>query len=859
MSEKSKKTPCVTTWILEKILKSSIRYGAIGDFTEKHADISRSKGRSVAYFWYRWQLIQLMPSFLFNFIYWSFTMFKNYLKITLRNIKRYRGYSIINISGLTIGITCCILILLWVIDECSYDRYHDNSGNIYRLVNIETDIINNMKSVVTPIPLAPVIKAEIPEIQFTSRILRAGKMLISRNDIYFYEEKGIMADPDFFEIFTFPFIRGDKKTALTNPRSIVITEDIADKYFGQEDPIGKTLDVNYRAAFTVTGVIKNVPRNSHFSFDFVRPFHLFREYGMDFNDWNNVSFYTYLSLKPGSDIKNTADKIMECEKNHSRELDHFYQLQPLKKIHLHSHYLYDISNHGDIKYVYIFSVTAVLILLIAYINFINLTTARSAGRAKEVGIRKVVGANRKGLIIQFFGESVIYSFLASLAAFILVGLLLPAFNNLTNKQILFEWSNLIIILPSLLFITLVAGILAGLYPAIHISSFLPVSAFKGILKSGKKGKYFRQILVVIQFTLSIILIVSTIIVYKQLRFIKGCDLGYNKDQVVTFRINQSIISNFDTFKNELLSNPNIEYVTLIDRLPIRPGSGDSGTEWEGKEPGRNLQMQYRSVGFDFLKTFDLEMSEGRFFSPDFNDLRVSGILNETAVKAMGIKEPVGKKFNSAITGEMTIIGIIRDFNFQSLHSEIAPLFMSCNPDRFNSICVRIKPDNIETGISYIKNTWKKFSSDYPFEFNFLDQLIDNLYLTEKNIGATVRYFTVLAIFISCLGLLGLASFMAEKRTKEIGIRKVVGASTHKILLLLQKEFILLVLFSSVISFPIAWYVMNNWLNDFAYRTEIEWWVFLISGITALLIALITVGFQTIKAAKSKPVDTLKYE
>lgn len=859
MSENVKKPPGITARLLGKILKRSIRYGAIGDFTEKYADISKNKGKTVADLWYRWQLIQLMPSFLSQIIYWSFTMFRNYIKIALRNIKRYKGYSIINIAGLAIGITCCILILLWVMDECSYDMYHDNAENIYRLVNMETDVINNKQSVVTPIPLAPVIKAEIPEIQFTSRILRAGKMLLSRNDTYFYEDKGIMADPDFFEIFKFPFIRGDRKTALINPRSMVITEEMANKYFGPEDPLGKTLDVNHRSSYTVTGVIENVPRNSHFTFDFVRPFHLYREFGMDFSDWNNVSFYTYLTLKPGSDIKNTAGKIMECEQNHSGELDHFYQLQPLKKIHLNSHYLYDISNHGDIKYVYIFSVIAVLILLIAYINFVNLTTARSANRAKEVGIRKVIGANRKGLLTQFFGESLIYSFLASLTAFILVGFLLPVFNNLTNKQILFEWSNLIIIIPGLIFFTLVSGILAGLYPAVYISSFMPVSAFKGILKSGKKSKYFRRFLVVIQFSLSIILIVSTVIVYKQLQFIKGCDLGYNKDQIITFRTNSNVLSNFDTFKNELLSNTDIEYVSLIDLLPIRPGSGDSGTEWEGKEPGRNLQMQYRAVDYDFLKTFNLEMSEGRFFSPDFNDLRVSGILNETAVKAMGIKDPVGKKFKSAITGEMTIIGIIKDFNFQSLHSEIAPLFMSCNPDRFNRVCVRLKPYNIEESLSYIKNTYKKFSPDYPFEFNFLDRILDSLYRTEQNIGATVRYFTVLAIFISCLGLLGLASFLAEKRTKEIGIRKVLGASTRKILLLLQKEFIFLVLFSSVISFPVSWYIMNNWLNDFAYRTKIEWWIFPASGIAALLIAVITVSYQTLKAAKSKPADTLKYE
>ena len=843
--------------ILRTIIPHYEQETLLGDFDEIYLDLLKRKGKLPSLFWYWRQIAILIPSFISNSVYWSVQMIINYFKITWRNVRKHKGYSFINIAGLAIGITASVLLFLWIQDEWSYDRFHTNANELYRILLDPLEASTTHEAVSPPV-LAERMKESFPEVVNTVRVSTSGTLLFKQGDKAFYEGEGIFADSTFFEMFSFPFLQGDPATAFTELRSIVITEDMAFKYFGSENPIGKTLNVNNKADYKVTGIIKNVPHNSHLKFNYVRNFALLKDLGVDTDSWGNVSFYTYVQLQKNSTARDVDEKLKTLiEKEDPGH--NLYYLQPLTQIHLRSNFNFDPAVTGNIMYIYIFAAAAIFILFIACINFMNLATARSGTRAKEVGMRKAIGAFRTDIIKQFFGESILLSFFALLFSVIMLTLFLPLFNNLSGKELSLSHSGSIQILMGLIGIALFTGILSGSYPALLLSSFQTVNVIKNSPQFGTKGSSFRKILVVIQFSLTIIILIGTIVVHDQLSHIRNQNLGYDKDYMVCFRLRGEFGEKLDVAKTELLQNQKILNFTATSSLPTHIGSGTSGAEWEGKPSDVRIQMQLAFVDYGYLNTFRMEMAEGRFFSRDFESDRTEGfVLNEAAIKAMGMDSPVGKRF-SAFGKDGTIIGVIKNFNYKSLHSEIEPLILTMDPKRLYYAGIRISSEDIEETIYTLEKTWNKFSAGFPFDYVFLDDRIDNLYRSEQRVGTVFNYFTILVILIACLGLFGLASFTAEQRTKEIGIRKVLGAPVSSILWLLSKEFIKWVLLANIIAWPAAYFIMDKWLENFAYRTNIGMETFFLSAASALAIALVTVSYQCMRAALSNPADSLKYE
>ena len=857
MQESHNSQPFFGKKILRTIIPHYEQEALLGDFDEIYLDLLKGRGNLPALFWYWRQIAILIPSFISNSVYWSFQMIINYLKITWRNVRKHKGYSFINIAGLAIGITASVLLLLWVQDEWSYDRFHTNANELYRILLDPLEASTTHEAVSPPV-LAEKMKGSFPDVVNTVRISTSGTLLFKHGDKAFYEGQGIFTESSFFEMFSFPFLHGDPATAFAELRSIVITEDMAVKYFGSENPMGKTLNINNKADYKVTGIIKNVPHNSHLKFNYIRNFELLKDLGVDINSWGNVSFYTYVQLQKNSTARDVDDKLKTMVENEDPG-HNLYYLQPLTQIHLRSNFNFDPAVTGNIMYIYIFAAAAIFILFIACINFMNLATARSGTRAKEIGIRKAIGAFRSDIIKQFFGESILMSFAALLFSVIMLYMFLPLFNNLAGKDLSLSRSGSLQILLGLIGIALFTGIFSGSYPALLLSSFKTINVIKNSPQFGTKGSSFRKILVVIQFSLTIIILIGTIVVHDQLNHIRNQNLGYDKDYMVCFRLRGEFGEKLDVAKTELLQNPNILNFAATSSLPTHIGSGTSGADWEGKPDDVRIQMQLAFVDFSYLDTFRIEMAEGRFFSKEFESDRAEGfILNEAAIKAMGMDSPVGKRF-SAFGKDGRIIGVIKNFNYKSLHSEIEPLILTMDPKRLYYGCIRISSENIKETIYTLEKTWKKFSSGFPFDYTFLDDRIDSLYRSEQSVGTVFNYFTILVVFIACLGLFGLASFTSEKRTKEIGIRKVLGAPVSSILLLLSREFAKWVLFANIIAWPTAYFIMTKWLENFAYRTNIGIQTFFLAAGLVLGIALITVSYQCIKTALSNPMDSLKYE
>jgi len=792
-------------------------------------------------------------------------MLWNYLKVTWRNIKRYKGYSFINIVGLAVGLACCILVLLWVQDELSYDRFHTNGDDLYRVVAEwrKTEPATHYWPVCAP--LAPALKEEFPEIIKATRFTRLRRgQLVRFGDKNFTEAQICLTDPDFFEMFTFPFIQGDVQTALSNPDSFVLTEEMAAKYFGTENPLGKTLNINNEYDFTVTGVIKNIPHNSHLQFDFLASFVRIEDFERAWavlDNWTLSGFATYVQLDKNASRVELTDKIANYLQKHVQESKDIIYLQSLKDVHLFSsHIQFGMEGQGDIRYVYIFSIVAFFILVIASINFMNLATARSSNRVKEVGLRKVVGAKRAQLIRQFFCESVVMAFCSLILAVVLVELFLPVFINLSGKQLSLDFTSHINILSAIVLLTLITGFLSGSYPALFLSSLRPVKILKGISKTEGQGYLFRRILVVSQFSLSILLIICTVVVSHQVGFMRNKKLGFDKEQVAYFPIRDELVQRYESLKSELLKNTGIKNVTVSSNLPT---SGviltTDKVTWEGKNPEEVVVLEVTSAGYDFTETFNMEMVKGRSFSKEFSsDEEEAIVINETAEKIIGIEDPVGKQL---VFGEsaVTIIGVVKDYHFKSLHSEIEPLVLAIVPSLYRYVFVKLDAADIPNTLINIESTWKSFFPDTPFEFHFLDEAYEKLYRSEQQMGTLFNSFTILAVFISCLGLFGLASFMAEKRTKEIGIRKVLGASVIGIVALLNKQFAKWVLIANVIAWPVAYYAMSRWLQGFAYRINLGIWIFALAAAIALGIAVVTVSYQSIKAALANPADSLRYE
>ncbi len=780
-------------------------------------------------------------------------MFKNYIKIAFRNIIRNKGISLINIAGLAIGITCCVLILLWVQDELSYDQFHKNSDNIYRVnkkYEMGTEVSYNRA---TPFPLADAAKTGFAEIIDATKIFRR-PVLVKYGDIFFTERRVCFTDTSFFKIFSFQFLQGNSTTALINPNSVIITEEMSRKYFSNTDPIGKVITIDNRTEYAVTGVIKNVSGNSDLQYDMFMSISADDQAGSA-DDWGSQWLRTYVLLQGNTDYKNLELKLSSLIKEHLPEEKISLVLQPLKNIHL-----YAVNGEPEgMKYIYFFSIIALFILIIACINYMNLSTARSAKRSRETGIRKVMGAYKSQISRQFFGESILYTIIALAASLVLVELIRPFFNDLTGKNLVFDYTNYQMI-AGLIFITIFAGLFSGTYPALFISAFQPVKVLKGNNSDkGSGGTRFRKILVIIQFSLSIILIISTLIIYSQLEFIQNKEMGYNKDNILYFSLNRELRENYDALKIELLQNTDILNITKTSELPTEISSIIRGITWEGKETDEGAAFGFASVDYDYFETMNMEVVQGRAFSKKFPADSGNVIFNEKAIKVMGMESPVGKQFALDEENKGTIIGVLKDFHSLPLTYEIEPMIILMVPDYQRYMLVKIQSENIAGTIENIEASWAKFSPGFPFEYHFLDEDFDMLYRDEIRSGKIFGYFVILAIFISCLGLLGLSSFTAEQRTKEIGVRKVLGASVTNIVIILVKEFTKWVLYANLIAWPIAWFMMNNWLQNFAYKTDIGWWVFLLAGGIAFVIAVITISSQAIKAAVANPVKALKYE
>lgn len=800
-------------------------------------------------------------------------MIKNYLKIVIRNIKRHKGYSLINIAGLAIGLSCCLLIMMWVMDELSYDQFHENKDNIFRVEQDQNYSGNIFHVNVTPYPMAEGLIAEIPEVKNATPYPYVGTLLMRYGDKSFFENSTRAVTPAFLDMFTFPLISGDKSTALRTPYSMVITERLAEKYFGDSDPIGEVINVNNQYDFTVSAVLKNIPTNSDIRFNILVPFEFMKEMGNTIDQWGWNSIVTYVQLHDHAHIDDVNKKITDLRFNRTldnwegtqEELEEYkkgtktqFMLNPLVDIHLHSYFGYS-QNAGPIVYVYIISAIAAFVLLIACINFMNLSTARSANRAKEVGLRKVVGAVKNNLIGQFYCESILLACISLILSLFIIGLILPSYSTFVHKEFslwtLLQWKFIL----GMISVTLLTGIVSGSYPALFLSSYQPLTILRGEFRSGSKGLFFRKTMVVIQFTLSLVLIIGTIIIYSQVNFMKSKELGFDKEHLITIPLRGNTNESFSILKHEMLRDQKVIDVTGTNFYPTSIGSNSGGAEWDGKDPDFRVLISFGSVNYDYLKTMKIDILEGRSFSEKFaTDTSSAFIINEELAKLLRKDIVVGQNF-SFVGKEGTIVGVIKNHHFQSVERKIEPLAIDLSPTDNNFMLVRLQVGDPLAAVDYVKSVWEKVIPNYPFSYDFVDQILEDRYSDWEDISGLIKYFAMLAIFIACLGLFGLASFTAEQRTKEIGVRKVLGASVGSIILLMSREFTKWIVVANIIAWPISYFVMTNWLQNFDYRISISIWIFIISAMLTLVIALITIISQAFKSALANPVDALMYE
>ncbi len=790
-------------------------------------------------------------------------MIRNYLTVTLRNLRKSKVYSLINITGLAIGMACSILILLWVRDELSYDRFHADFGRIHRVYRDEAVTAPGSGSALTSPPMAAAFKKDFPEVHLATRFGTWQRRLVGYGDKTFTETRYMHADPDFFAMFSFPFVKGDPRTALSEPNSIVLTESAAAKYFGAGEPMGRTLTVDRAFDVVVTGIVKDPPHNSSLKFDLLSPFQLLltRYIGDENGDnWGFNSFTTLLLLAPGVRASEFNAKLEGYLQRYDKDDTDRLAVQPLAAIHLRSTVGHDNLGTGSIKYVWIFSALAFFILAIASINFMNLTTARSSKRAREVGLRKVVGARRPQLVRQFFAESVLMSLVALGLALILVELFLPAFNALAGKTIATSWGANLPVLLGCLGLALATGLLSGIYPALFLSSFRPILVLKGTLRTAGGGPLFRKALVIVQFTLSVFLITGTAIISRQMAYMRAKDLGFDKERIIHLRLFGELPGKYAVIKERLLGNPDVASVTASLALPTDIQNSPGTPEWEGKDPDVRMEIKADFVDFDYIETFGIPIVEGRSFSREFaTDAAEAYIVNEEAARRMGLAAPaVGKRF--AFWGRQgRIVGVMKDAHFQPYRQKIEPLVFKIFPDWFRFLYIKVRPGDVAASLRSIEKSWASMGLGYPFDYGFLDQDFEDLYRAESRMGSLFRTFAALAVFIACLGLFGLASYMAEQRTREIGIRRILGASVQGITAMMSREFAGWVLAANLIAWPAAWFFMGGWLKGFAYRAALSPWSFVVSAAIALAIALVTVGSLAVRAAVANPADALRYE
>lgn len=807
-------------------------------------------------------------------------MLKNYIKVAFRNLWRNKGFSSINIIGLAIGLATCLLITIYVMDELSYDKFNKNADRIYR---VDGDIQfggTHFVLAVAPDQMGPTLVKDYPQVEQMVRFRGYGGFSVKKGTQNVVETRVIYTDPTLFDVFTLPMIAGNPKTALLEPHTMVISESMAKKYFNRTDVVGQSLFINDKRDYKITGVIKDVPTQSHFNFDFFVS--LAESDEAKASNWLSNNFNTYVVLRKGVDPQFMNSKMPEVVRKYmgpqvqqflGASLDEitksgshaFYTFTPLTSIHLHSDKVAELGANSSVEYVYIFSGIALLILLIACVNFMNLSTARSANRAKEVGVRKVLGSLRSTLVGQFLAESTLVCLISMILAILIAWLMLPYFNQLSAKDMNIGVMTRSWMLPTLLIIVVLVGLIAGSYPAFFLSSFQPIQVLKGKIAAGFKGSWLRSSLVVFQFLISIFLFVGTIVIYNQISFIRNKKIGFNREHVLNIHNCYALGDQAKTFKNEIAALPGVEGATMTGYLPTGPYRNDNPYFMDATlDQKKAISMQSWDVDENYIPVLGMELATGRNFSDQLKTDSNAMIINEAAAKLMGLTDPVNTKIYSPKDIDRkkieiyTIIGVVKDFNFNSLRQQVTPLALFLRKEN-GTLALRIHTTEIPHLVNEIENKWRTMAPSQPFSYSFMDDDFNAIYRSEERMGRISLSFSILAICIACLGLFGLAAYAAEQRTKEIGIRKVLGATVSNIIGMLSKDFLKLVIISMLIAFPFAWWAMHRWLQDFAYRISIGWWIFVAAGGLAILIALVTVSFQAIKAALANPVKSLRTE
>jgi predicted permease len=787
-------------------------------------------------------------------------MLKSYFSTSMRFFSKQRSYTLINIGGLSVGIACSLLILLWVQDELKIDHFHQKGGQLFRTMRHAYFTDGNIFTwSAVPKPLAQTLEEEYPEVLEAELITWEQQLLIARDEQAF-KEKGRFAGKDFFSIFTYPFLEGDPATALQDINSIVISESLSRKIFGEAPALGQLLRVDDRAEFNISGVFKDVPQQSSLQFDFIIPVEEYISRNDWVEDWGNNGLRLFVLLDQNASYQALNEKIKDIIRQHNESSDADVFLQPYEDMYLYGDFQEGKLAGGRIEYVRIFFVVAIFVLIIACINFMNLSTARASKRAREVGVRKAVGARQSTLFAQFMTESFLIVAVAMLLAVVMVWLVLPYFNELTEKNILLDILDptLLLILISVLLFT---ALLAGSYPAVFMASLNTIKILKGNLQSGRQASLFRKGLVVFQFGISILLIVGTAIIYKQIQFIQEKNLGLDREDLVYMNLEGALVENYQALKQELIQQPGIQSVTASSQHPLSVGNSTTSVAWDDKKPDDQILFSIINADYDFVKTMEMELLNGRIFSREYSTDTVNVLINEAAARAMGMENPIGEDITIWDEYKGNVIGVVRDFHFSSMHEKIGPLIIRLDPESsfLTLVFVRTETGRTQEALAIMEEHSRQLNPAFPFEYHFVDQDFEKIYRSEMTIGSLASIFALVAIFVSCLGLLGLASYTAEQRIKEISLRKVLGASVGNLMTLLSSEFSRLVIISFVLAAPLAYYLMEQWLQGFAYRVDLTFSVFLLAGGGALMLAWLTVAYQSYRAARTNPAEVLRNE
>lgn len=856
MTVRKQGPPRFSRKLLDRLAHSGERATIAGDLDEYYFELENLRGRASARLWFRLQVLRTVPKLLIFSMKWSLIMLRNHLKLALRALVRRKGFSLLNLTGLSLGLASCILILLWIQGEMAYDRFHENRDHLFlTYMEAASQDGQERRSDASFFPLAAVLKEECPGTIEATRFQVESGLLLRQGERASSDDRIGFVDPDFLGMFSFPFLKGDPKAALQDLNSVILTRTAAEKYFGEEDPLGRVINIEGQFDVKVTGILEDIPVDSSLRFDMLCPFPLlFGPGGKEPSHWGGNPLRTYVRLQENMIPSEYEAGMTGAVKRHMGQLPPDItmrmRLHRLSRMHLHA-----LGGGGLIVYISIFSVIAAFVLGIACINFMNLTTARAAGRANEVGMRKVVGARRSDLVRQFMGEAVVLALAAFGVSLGLASLALPLFNRLAATRLSIGMLGHVHVLPWLLTVLVGTAVFSGVYPSLYLSAFQPARVMRSSRGSGEGRSVFRRILVVGQFAISTFLIIATIFIHRQLIFMQSKDLGYDRDQLVTMRLH----GDFETLRLRFLQHPAVRHVTASCQNPLWITSTHGQLDWEGKDPDLSVTMNWDFVDYDYLETLGMEIVEGRAFSRDFaTDVDHAYILNQEAVRVMGVESPVGKSF-SLMGTEGTVIGIVKDFHFRSLHNPIQPLVLGVRPNWLRLVMARIQPGQTAPALAHLESVWEEINPDRPFQYDFLDERINILYRSEQRMSSLFDLFTGLAIIISCLGIFGLAAYMAERRTKEIGIRKVLGASASGIVGLLSRDFSRWVLLANLIAWPAAWLAARRWLQGFAYRVPLDPWVFVLAAAAALGLALLTAGGQAIRAAHADPSRTLRCE